>query len=165
MKQVLLAGIVITMIGLFSSCAVREEQAATSPAPAVTTATEAGANDEPEIRRLNLEYDNAILHQDAAALERLLADDFVVTKMGGKLSNKAQEVADARSGETKFEVGRSEDVKVRFYGSTAIVNGRWIEKNTTKGKTFDGTHLYTTVYAKRNGKWQIVSDQVTPVTP
>jgi len=36
------------------------------------------------------------------------------TKMGGKLSTKAQEIADAKSGETKFEVGRSEDVKVRL---------------------------------------------------
>ena len=85
--------------------------------------------------------------------------------MGGKLSNKAQEIADVKSGETKFEVGRSEDVKVRLYGATAIVNGRWVEKSTTKGKPFDGSHLYTTVYLKRDGKWQIVSDQVTPVIP
>jgi hypothetical protein len=68
--------------------------------------------------------------------------------MGGKLSNKAQEIADAKSGDTKIEVGRSEDVKVRLYGNTAIVNGRWIEKSNTKGKLFDGTHLYTTVYVK-----------------
>jgi uncharacterized protein (TIGR02246 family) len=152
-----------------SACATTEQKATSSTDKAATTAaipaTETSANAEQEIRSLNLEYDNAILHQDAAALERLLAEDFVVTKMGGKLSNKAQEIADAKSGVTKFDVGRSEDVKVRLYGNTAIVNGRWIEKSNTKGKPFDGSHLYTTVYMKRDGKWQIVSDQVTPITP
>jgi len=94
-----------------------------------------------------------------------LAEDFIAIGNGGKLSTKAQEIAEAKAGETKFEVGRSEDVKVRLYGDIAIVNGRWIEKRTTKGKPFEGTSLYTTVYVKSNGKWQIVSDQVTLITP
>src|SRR5262245_28629607 len=160
--SIILLGAVATLS--LTSCAAPEKT--TSPAANTTvTAAETAANTEREIRGLNLEYDKAIVQQDAAALERLLAQDFVVTKMGGKLSNKAQEIADAKSGETKFETGRSEDVKVRLYGDTAIVNGRWVEKSVTKGKSFDGSHLYTTVYLKRNGKWQIVSDQVTPVTP
>jgi uncharacterized protein (TIGR02246 family) len=165
MKQMFVISIVIAMTALFSSCNAPDEKASATPASAATAAAESSANAEQEIRKLNLEYDTAILKQDVAALERLFAEDFVVTKMGGKLSNKAQEIADAKSGDTKIEVGRSEDVKVRLYGNTAIVNGRWIEKSNTKGKLFDGTHLYTTVYVKRDGKWQIVSDQVTPVTP
>src|SRR5262245_37431267 len=156
--SIILLGAVATLS--LASCAATEKT--TSPA-ANTTVT--AANTEQEIRSLNLEYDKAIVQQDAAALERLLAEDFAVTKMGGKISNNAQEIADAKSGETKFETGRSEDVKVRLYGDTAIVNGRWVEKSVSKGKSFDGSHLYTTVYLKRNGKWQIVSDQVTPVTP
>lgn len=153
------------MAAIFSACTAPTEKAAVTPIPTATAATETSANAEQEIRSINLEYDKAIAQQDTAVYERLLAEDFIATENGGKLSTKAQEIADTKAGETKFEVGRSEDVKVRLYGDTAIVNGRWIEKSTTKGKPFDGTYLYTTVYAKSNGKWQIVSDQVTLVTP
>ncbi len=157
--------VVVAMAAIFSSCAAREEKASASPVPVASAARETNVNAEQEIRKLNLEYDNAILQQDAAVFERLFAEDFIVTKTGGKISTKAQEIADAKSGETKFAVGRSEEVNVRLYGNTAIVNGRWIEKSVTKGKPFDGRHIYTTVYVKSNGKWQIVSDQVTPITP
>jgi uncharacterized protein (TIGR02246 family) len=165
MKRILTVGVMVTMAGIFSSCAAPATTTNTAAVATTTASTANRASDEQEVRRLNLEYDNAILKQDAAVFERLFADDFVVIKIGGKLSAKAQEIAEARSGETKFEVGRSEDVKVRFYGDTAIVNGRWVEKSVTKGKPFEGSHLYTTVYVKQGGKWQIVSDQVTPVTP
>lgn len=50
------------------------------------------------------------------------------------------------------------------HGNTALVTSRWTEKSTNKGKPFAGTLLYTTVYVKNNGKWQIVSDQGTLVT-
>jgi len=161
MKRMLMILALCAMAQVFSSCAASEQKATVAP---VAAATETSENTEQEIRRLNLEYDNAILHQDAAAMERLLADLFVGTETGGKLATKAQELADAKAGTKKYETGRSEDVKVRLYGDTAIVNGRWIEKSTTKGKPFDGAYLYTTVYAKRNGQWQIVSDQTTLVT-
>ena len=160
MKRILTIGVIATMAGIFSSCAAPAEKAGVA-----ANATASRASDEQEVRRLNLEYDTAILKQDAAVYEKLFADDFLVTKLGGKQATNAHEIAEARSGETKFEVGRSEDVNVRFYGDTAIVNGRWVEKSVTRGKPFEGSHMYTTVYVKRDGKWQIVSDQVTPITP
>jgi hypothetical protein len=42
------------------------------------------------------------VQQDAAAFERLFAEDFVFTKMGGKLSTKAREIADASRGSLIF---------------------------------------------------------------
>jgi ketosteroid isomerase-like protein len=85
--------------------------------------------------------------------------------MGGKVSTKPELIAMAKAGDTKMEIGRSEDVKVRLYGDTAIVTCRWIEKSTTKGKPFEGTQILTTVWVKNNGTWRIVSDQGTLVTP
>ena len=165
MKRILLTGIAIAMIALFAACKVPAEKTSTSSAPPAPAATETGANAEQEVRSLNLEYDKAIVQQDVAAYERLFAEDGLVTETGGKVLNKAQLIANAKSGETKYEVGRTEDLKIRVYGNTAIANGRWVEKSVTKGKSFDGSYMYTTVYVKRDGKWQIVSDQVTPVTP
>jgi uncharacterized protein (TIGR02246 family) len=165
MKRILLTGVVVAMAAIFSSCAAPEEKASSSSVPAANAVTETAANVEQEIRRLQQEYDNAALRQDAAAFERLFAEDYTITQAGGRMNTKAEMIAMAKAGDVKMEVGRSDDVKIRLYGDTAIVSCRWTEKSVTKGKPFAGTLLYTTVWVKRDGKWQIVSDQGTLVTP
>jgi hypothetical protein len=65
-KQGLMTGTVIAMAALFSPCAARDENAGSATVSAVTAAADAAAHAEPEIRRLNLEYDTGIGQQDAA---------------------------------------------------------------------------------------------------
>lgn len=110
-------------------------------------------------------YDRAWLNQDGAAFDRLLADDFVQIDPEGKVLSRAEVMANARSGEVKFEVGKSEDPKVRMYGLTAVVSSRWSEKSTSKGKTTEAVMQNIVVYARVQGRWRVVSDQVTPITP
>jgi uncharacterized protein (TIGR02246 family) len=165
MKEVFITGVLIVMAAGFSACAAPAEKTSSSPVPAASASTESAAKVEQEVRDLQAQYDKAALQQDAAAFDRLFADDFSIVQAGGRVNTKAEIIAMAKAGDTKMEVGRSEDVKVRFFGDTAIVTCRWIEKSTTKGKPFDGTQIFTTVWAKRNGIWQIVSDQGTLVAP
>ncbi len=132
---------------------------------AAASGQQSSSSAEQEVRRAGQEYDRAWLQQDAAAFERLLADDVTQIDHEGKVFSKAEIVANAKSGAVKFETGQSDDVKVRVYGNTAVVTGRWTEKSTNKGKPVDGTMLNTVVFVKKNGNWQVVSDQVTPIAP
>jgi uncharacterized protein (TIGR02246 family) len=165
MKRLIITGVLIAMAASLSACAAPTEKSSASPVPSASASTETAAKVEQEIRDLQAQYDKAALQQDAAAYERLFADDFTLTQMGGKVSTKPELIAMAKAEDTKMEIGRSEDVKVRLYGDTAIVTCRWIEKSTTKGKPFEGTQIFTTVWVKNNGTWRIVSDQGTLVTP
>jgi hypothetical protein len=54
---------------------------------------------------------------------------------------------------------RFEDLHVRVYGETGIVNGAVIE-TTDRGER---KTLFTDVFAYRDGKWQAVSAQELPV--
>jgi len=156
---------ILAVSAIFSSCAAPEEKASPSPVPTATAATETAADTEREIRKLQMEYDKAALEQDAAAYDLLFADDYTLTQAGGKVTTRAETIAAAKAGDTKMQEGRSDDIKVRVYGNTAVVTCRWTEKSTTKGKPFAGALRYTTVWVKKNGKWQIVSDQGTLITP
>lgn len=164
MKRILMIIVMATVASIFSACSAGEEKAGASSAPAASAATETAANAEQEIRKLQQEYDQAVLRQDPAAYDRLFADDYTVTQAGGKVYNKAEMIAMAKAGDTKMEIGRTDDLKVRIYGNTALATCRWTEKSTTKGVPFSGVQLFTTVWVKNNGKWQIVSDQGTLVT-
>lgn len=133
----------------------------------VSQSTNSSANQtsqaEQEVLKLNKEYDEAIVRRDAAAFDRLMADDFSYTSSDGEVVTKAQEMANLKSGDTKLESGQSHDTQVRVYGDAAVVTGRWASKGTRKGKAFDDHERYTTVYVKRDGRWQIVSDHTSRI--
>ncbi|MFN7943910.1 MAG: nuclear transport factor 2 family protein [Blastocatellia bacterium] len=157
-----LAPIGIILIPLvFYSCASPTEGTKSAATPIATASTEVSANSEKEVETARQEYDKAYVSQDVAAFDRLAADEYLLTQPDGKVSTKAEVIALSKSGDIKVEKGQSDNVKVRLYGNTALVTGQWTEKSTTKGKPFAGTVQYTTVYVKKNGKWQIVSDHGT----
>lgn len=118
---------------------------------------------ETEVLKVNKEYDVAVVKLDAAALERILADDYMYTDTDGSISNKMQEIQLIKSGDITFESGISDDVKVRVYGNTATVTGRWTSKGKYKSWTFDEKDRYTTFYVKRNGRWQLVSEMAVQI--
>jgi len=152
MKRVLLTGAVLTLISVLSACGEAKK------------ATVDAATAEKEVRAVNEEYDRAMKQQDAAAIEKLYAEDTKVVESNGKLLTKADVIATAKAGETKYDEGQSSDITVRVHGDTAVVNGKWTQKGTVKGQAFAGALQYTTVYMKHDGKWQVISDQVTPIT-
>lgn len=123
------------------------------------------ASDEEAVRKLHAEYDKAALTQDAAIFERLLHPDYTMifpdSDGSVKPVTKATVVEDAKAGTVKYEIGLDENVTVKVYGNMAIVRGRWTDKGISKGRPFGGAYLYTTVYIKNKGKWQIISDQGT----
>ena len=147
-----------------ASCATSGSKGNSSTVPSLRPSTDSEADLEREVRNVHQEYDRAWLQQDATAFARLLAEDVTQTDPDGKVLSKAEIVANARSGDVKFEIGHSDDIKVRIYGTTAVVTARWTEKSTTKGKPFAGTTRNTVVYVKKNGHWKVVSDQVTLIT-
>ena len=113
---------------------------------------------EQEVLKVNEKYDKAIISRDAAAYERILANDFIFTSFDGVVSNKAQELEKVKSGDLKFEFGKSDDVRIKIYGKTAVVTARFRAKGQSKGKNFTVLERYTVVFVKRNGRWQLVAE-------
>lgn len=119
---------------------------------------------EQQVMKAGLEYARMIKNQDAAALEHLLADDYMFTNESGKVKNKAEDIADYKKGETKIEIADITDQKVRIIGNgAAIETGTFRVKGTNKGKPFDTTERYTTTWVWRGGRWQVVADHVSTV--
>ena len=60
---------------------------------------------------------------DTSAIERILADDFIGVDPKGRLYIKQQMIDETRNAPKYFVSNRLNDVKVRFYGNTAIAQG------------------------------------------
>src|SRR5437870_6312189 len=80
-------------------------------------------DDEQQIRKIEQEWLDAIVKRDGSYLEKIEADDFVITGPSGKTLDKQGDIKDTTTGETIFKEAKIDDLKVRFYGDTAISNG------------------------------------------
>jgi ketosteroid isomerase-like protein len=128
------------------------------PAASVTLGQTPGKIEQ-ELLKVNQAYDNALVRGDAAALDRLYSDEFVYTTPDGEVRDKSQQLAFTRSGDLRLESGRSDDVKVRVYGNTAVMTGRFTATGKFKDRVIDIQERYTAVWVKRRGTWQLVAEQ------
>jgi ketosteroid isomerase-like protein len=117
----------------------------------------AQSNANQEFQELETVWNQAHEKGDATALDRLWSDDLEVAVPKMPVMTKAQALAFARSGRMKFERYQTSDVKVRRYGDAAVVTGRLQRTRTINGKTMDDDWRFTKVYARQQGRWQVVS--------
>jgi len=106
---------------------------------------------------------DALLKADTTALSRLVADDFVEISRLGTLRTKADNIRDIASGDLKLLTVKYDSTNVRVYGDVAVL--RAIANNTGMfhGQPFAGRIWYTRVFVWRDGRWQAVTMQQTPI--
>jgi len=102
----------------------------------------------------------AEVHRDAAVLERVLDDRFLVNSSTGKLSDKASVIADALA--WKMISQTITDRTVLVDGDTAMVFGTANFRFAIEGKDDEvSAARYTTTYIKRDGRWRALALQMT----
>ena len=106
---------------------------------------------------------NAFAHKDVAVLSNTIADDWTGQNDSGKTETKAGLIASVKSGEMAITSMTNHDVKVRLFGSIAVVQGADNEKSSFKGKDTSGTYTWMDVFESRGGKWLAIASQVTKV--
>jgi uncharacterized protein (TIGR02246 family) len=125
--------------------------------------TSASNSDEKAIHQVENEIVAALDHNDASALDRLWATDYMFVTPDGNIFTKAQRLALFQSGKTKLESYSRDEENVRVYGDTAVV----IYRSTVKGQMFgqgvSNQRRVTTVLVKRDGRWRAVSQQSTRI--
>jgi ketosteroid isomerase-like protein len=123
------------------------------------SASQAGAADSGDaqaLAQIEREWSAILTRGDAAALDRLLAEDFLglAPDGSGRLLDKAQWLALVRADTSRPAYAVEEgDLTVRVYGSTALV---WLMV-TAKGETGTERQRFLDVYVKQDGRWRPVA--------
>src|SRR5881396_1450913 len=110
---------------------------------------------EETIRKLDNERIQAQIHADAAALERIYADDFIGVGPSGTVRTKPQVISDFTSGDLKFRSITTDDVRVRVYGDAAVETGRSTMDGQDKDKAVPHDTRFTRVWVKQHGRWRL----------
>lgn len=129
-----------------------------------TSKTKPIGNVQQALMQLERDWSAAYLKHDTATVGRILADEYVGIDGRGIITNKAQEIEEAEAPKPGSQVQpfvvldeSVTDLKVRVYGNVAVVNGRVVEKIRNKGSEAEIQYRRTTVWVKRQGRWQCVS--------
>ena len=118
---------------------------------------------EEQIKKMEKDRAAAVVKADVATLEGLTSDDYVLINANGQVSNKAETMRSIKTGRIKLTANEVSDMTVRVYGDTAVVTGKSSAKGSINGVELKGPVMFTRVYVKKNGKWQSVAFQQTPI--
>ena len=111
-------------------------------------------------------YKQAILAGDVGELARMWTDDYTFINPQGVLVTRAQRLANFASGNTNVGVIDDErEITVRVYGDMAVVQNLSTLRGTFSGAPTDTDLRGTFVWVRRAGRWQLVTNQLTPVVP
>jgi ketosteroid isomerase-like protein len=120
-------------------------------------------DDAGQLLYMEMEWSEADKRGDVGWFERNLAADFYgVSSLTGKLTTKAEEIADIRNRKEVYDSAVSSGMDVRVDGNTGIVTGVYhLTGRDEKGQPMDRRIRYTDVYVKRDGRWVVVASQGT----
>jgi ketosteroid isomerase-like protein len=102
---------------------------------------------------------------ERSTYDRFFADDVIYTRNSGQVVTKKDILADTgnptvRRANATFD---GEDFTVHQYGDLAVVNFRLVMHGAENGQAVTRSFRNTGTFAKRNGQWQAVAWQATPI--
>jgi len=133
------------------------------------------------INKLERELASALLKGDTAALDRILANDYIEINAQGGVKKKLDVIALARARSAVSQgvsIGPEktvDDLTVRLHGDSALVIGRttiryqFMENQTSssqaqpQGPVIVDQERFIRTYAKVAGRWQLIAWQTTSI--
>jgi ketosteroid isomerase-like protein len=120
-----------------------------------------GSPDEAKIIALERMWNQAQLTRDSNALKGLVSDRFVSTEWDGEFSTRVQFLAEIADPQFVPSVMSLQDVKVEFYGDTAIVIGIYHAQGKYHGKPYDHVGRFTDTWVRDNSAWRCVASHTS----
>jgi len=110
------------------------------------------------VREAATGWTQAAVKQDAAGLQRYMADDLQYAHAGGQKQNKEQYIGAVTKGPAHYESFTFSDLKITLYGKAAVLTG-FVDVKMVGQEPFRVRTLQ--VYTENNGQWQMSAHQST----
>src|SRR5437763_2145501 len=121
-------------------------------------------SDQDILVQLERDWDKAFHSHDVAAIDKILADEFIVTYDEGVRADRKKELELAATFDEHVDSSAMDDFVVKEYGNTAVVWFTLHLLGPINGKSVELAFQFTDVFVLPSGRWQAVSSQSTRVS-
>lgn len=101
-------------------------------------------------------FDTGQVKGDRAALEKVLADDYLLINSRDQREDKADFIRDYTAPGFTMEPFTIDDQVIRVWDDGAVLGGVVTMKGMSEGKPYSVRLRFSDIWAKRNGKWQVI---------
>ena len=150
-----------------AACASDDRPAATAASPDSAASAEVSSDSAAiaEVRDAVRRYDEALRLADTTAASQFWAEEFIFVNPEGARLTRADRIANLRTGRTAFSdlahVPETEEILV--YGDVAVYRTLLSIGGRYSGQPERGQFRALVVWVRRDGRWQQVANQLTPV--
>jgi ketosteroid isomerase-like protein len=116
--------------------------------------------EEDKIMHIEYELVEAFLNRDIKTLERILADEFIITDPHGPSFTKEQYLADLETERVSFKSLVIDEIEVRVIEGTAVVTGKATANGRSSDGPYQGQYSFMDVYLRKNSGWQAILSAV-----
>ncbi len=118
-----------------------------------------------ELELVNERWNGAWLTKDVAAVEAIAAADYQYIGPRGQLLDRAAILEIIHSASYRLATGSWTEVSIcRLGADVALVLDRFRGEGEYRGRTFKEDHRHTTVWARRDGQWQVRLEHCSAIT-
>jgi len=162
--------LVFSLVLLNGCQKAKENTNITAPAASPTAETVDAGAIERDLVQMERDWLAATTNRDVATVNKIEADDIIMTYPDGTTGTKVDELKVVQDGSITADSWELADTKVNVLdANTAVVTGRQIMKNgklkDPKGKILDisGEYRFTDVFSRRDGRWQAAASELTQI--
>jgi ketosteroid isomerase-like protein len=117
-----------------------------------------------EVEAADVAWRDAELSNDAAAIDRILSEDYLGITGTGQVVTKAQQLERVRSRQMQISHLQITDVKIKLLGRTAVLTSRAELDGSIDGHPYTGMFRSTRVYQRTPaGVWKLTSFEATRI--
>jgi len=122
---------------------------------------------EAQVRDAIRNYDEALRKGDAAAVQAFWAEEYTFINPRGERLTRADRIKNVKSGQTAFNslehVPQEDEIRIYGNGDVAVYTTLLQIAGQYGGEKEQGSFWGTVIWIRRDGRWQQISSQVTPV--
>ena len=125
----------------------------------------AKAADSSDLLEIDASWNELRLKSDVEGLDRLLADDWLLTHSDGRVQTKSDYLGELTNRARTNQEIANEDILLRTYGDTAVVTGVSVQSGTRDGEPWSGSFRFTRIWIHSESGWKMVASHSSRVTP
>jgi ketosteroid isomerase-like protein len=113
-------------------------------------------NEERKINQIEHELVKAFLNRDIKTLDRILADEFIITDPNRPSCTKQRYLAELEADRVSFKSLVIDEIKVRVIEGSAVVTGKATADGRSLEGPYTGQYSFMDVYIRKDSNWQAI---------